>query len=85
MERVASPVSALNFMPTFSSGQDSESEKANFEPPSSSVNCFAEVVVTQHYPDISRYSVLLYNLLNDTGYSFERNCVLRRWESETLK
>ena len=23
--------------------------------------------------------------LNDRGYSFERNCVLRRWESETLK
>ena len=22
---------------------------------------------------------------NDRGYSFERNCVLRRWESETLK
>ena len=21
---------------------------------------------------------------NDRGYSFERNCVLRRWESETL-
>ena len=21
----------------------------------------------------------------DRGYSFERNCVLRRWESETLK
>ena len=24
-------------------------------------------------------------LLCDRGYSFERNCVLRRWESETLK
>ena len=23
--------------------------------------------------------------LNDRGYSFERSCVLRRWESETLK
>ena len=22
---------------------------------------------------------------NDRGYSFERNCVLRRWESEALK
>ena len=22
---------------------------------------------------------------NDRGFSFERNCVLRRWESETLK
>ena len=22
---------------------------------------------------------------NDTGFGFERNCVLRRWESETLK
>ena len=25
------------------------------------------------------------NLFNDRGYSFERNCVLRWWESETLK
>ena len=25
------------------------------------------------------------SILNDRGYSFERNCVLRRWESETLK
>ena len=24
-------------------------------------------------------------ILNDRGFSFERNCVLRRWESETLK
>ena len=23
--------------------------------------------------------------LHDRGFSFERNCVLRRWESETLK
>ena len=23
--------------------------------------------------------------VNDRGFSFERNCVLRRWESETLK
>ena len=25
------------------------------------------------------------NYANDRGFSLERNCVLRRWESETLK
>ena len=29
--------------------------------------------------------VCVYLMANDRGYSFERNCVLRRWESETLK
>ena len=34
-----------------------------------------------------RSKVRTNNKLNprDGGYSFERNCVLRRWESETLK
>lgn len=49
-----SPVSELSFMPTFSSNQESEGDKTSFETAASSVNCFAEVVVTQNYPDMSR-------------------------------
>lgn len=41
-------------MPTFSSNQESEGDKTSFETAASSVNCFAEVVVTQNYPDMSR-------------------------------
>ena len=54
MEPVNSPVAALSFMPTFTSNQESLADKSSFETPSSTVNCFAEVVVTQNYSDISR-------------------------------
>ncbi|XP_078358790.1 uncharacterized protein LOC144643411 isoform X2 [Oculina patagonica] len=54
MENVNSPVTALSFMPTFSSNQESDADKTSFETAASSVNCFAEVVVTQNYSDISR-------------------------------
>lgn len=47
-------MSELSFMPTFSSNQESEGDKTSFETAASSVNCFAEVVVTQNYPDMSR-------------------------------
>ena len=33
----------------------------------------------------SRHEIVPNDLTYDRGYSFERNCVLRRWESETLK
>lgn len=55
-----SPVSELSFMPTFSSNQESEGDKTSFETAASSVNCFAEVVVTQNYPDMSRYVSSVY-------------------------
>ena len=58
MENVSSPVTALSFMPTFSSNQESDGDKTSFETSASSVNCFAEVVVTQNYSDISRYVLL---------------------------
>lgn len=54
MENVSSPVAALSFMPAFASNQESEADKTSFETATSSVNCFAEVVVTQNYSDISR-------------------------------
>lgn len=54
MENVSSPVTALGFIPTFSANQESDGDKTSFETAASSVNCFAEVVVTQNYSDISR-------------------------------
>ena len=48
-------MTGLSFMPTFSSSQESEGDKTSFGTPASAVNCFAEVVVTQNYSDISRY------------------------------
>lgn len=54
MENVSSPVTALGFIPTFSSNQESDSDKTSFETAATSVNCFAEVVVTPNYSDISR-------------------------------
>ena len=54
MEDVSSPVTALGFIPTFSANQESDGDKTSFETAASSVNCFAEVVVTQNYSDISR-------------------------------
>lgn len=59
MENVSSPVTSLGFIPTFSANQESDGDKTSFETAASSVNCFAEVVVTQNYSDISRY-VFLY-------------------------
>jgi len=41
-------------MPAFTSNQESEADKTSFETATSSVNCFAEVVVTQNFSDISR-------------------------------
>ena len=54
MESVNSPVASLSFIPPFGSSVESDADKTNFETTTSSVNCFAEVVVTQNYSDISR-------------------------------
>lgn len=54
MEGVNSPVASLSFIPPFGSTVESDADKTNFETATSSVNCFAEVVVTQNYSDISR-------------------------------
>ena len=54
MESVNSPVASLSFIPPFGSAVESDADKTNFETATSSVNCFAEVVVTQNYSDISR-------------------------------
>ncbi|XP_029191531.2 uncharacterized protein [Acropora muricata] len=55
MEPVSSPESTpLSFMPNFSLNQESDADKDSFVASTSSVNCFADVVVSQNYSDISR-------------------------------
>lgn len=55
MEPVNSPASTpLSFMPNFTLNQESEADKDSFVASTSSVNCFADVVVSQNYSDISR-------------------------------
>ena len=60
MENVSSPVTALGFIPTFSANQESDGDKTSYETAASSVNCFAEVVVTQNYSDISRHAFIYF-------------------------
>lgn len=55
MEPVSSPESTpLSFMPNFTLNQESDADKDSFVASTSSVNCFADVVVSQNYSDISR-------------------------------
>lgn len=44
----------LSFMPNFTLNQESDADKDSFVASTSSVNCFADVVVSQNYSDISR-------------------------------
>lgn len=56
MEPVSSPESTpLSFMPNFTLNQESDADKDSFVASASSVNCFADVVVSQNYSDISRF------------------------------
>lgn len=56
MEPVSSPESTpLSFMPNFTLNQESDADKDSFVASTSSVNCFADVVVSQNYSDISRF------------------------------
>lgn len=56
MEPVSSPESTpLSFMPNFALNQESDADKDSFVASTSSVNCFADVVVSQNYSDISRF------------------------------
>ena len=38
--------------------------------------------INQLYTTLAQVDLVIYD---DRGFSFERNCVLCRWESETLK
>ena len=75
MENVSSPVTALGFIPTFSANQESDGDKTSFETAASSVNCFAEVVVTQNYSDISRYSMCFQYFVKLCRFFFFSFCI----------
>ena len=48
--------------------------------------CFAQMVSTQiHIPIVVTFNEDCYMYKSDRGFSFERNCLLRRWKSETLQ
>ena len=72
MEPVSSPESTpLSFMPNFTLNQESDADKDSFVASTSSVNCFADVVVSQNYSDISRWVFVASNHhsnINDSNF-----------------
>ena len=69
--------SLVPFKHNFASKRSRESARRAFE----SANADAD----DKRKEEGEWSMARVSLFYDRGYSFERNCVLRRWESETLK